>query len=193
MSTSAMKYVSANDVLVRLQGKLRITDDEEEAEEGRMTRALFNRLVAEAEAQVEYDLSERYASPFAADGGAYSTLPDSPTRSTIRRMVAILACVYVLETDFGSGTIVEGAKYREQLQKQYDRMIDHALEKRDVGGDSAQWLRPPLPGLMLSASNMAGDDGFRGTILVTSQNDGDFPQKQINDPSETLFGGRIDR
>ena len=186
------KYANDNDVLLRLQGKVRVTDDPE-GDEGLMTSTLFRRLETEAESQLEFDLSERYAAPFAAVGGAaYETLPDSPTKNTIRRLATLLTVVYVLDTDFGRGTIVDGDKYKESQQKQYDKIIERLLEKRDVGGPTGQWRYPPLPGLQLAAHNEVADDGFYGSVLVTTQGDGDYPKKQINDPSETFFGGKID-
>ena len=191
------RYVTEDDVLSRLKGKVRVTDNVEE-DEGIMPRALLLRLISEAEAQAEYDLSERYSAPFEGylglEGAAYDTLPASPTRVTIRRMVSIQACIYILETDFGAGTIVDGSKYREQLEKQYKAMVEKQLEKRDgLSGGTGQYRHPPLPGLRLSVNNEVADDGSYGTVLVTSQGDGDYPQQQINDPSETIWTGRIDR
>lgn len=185
------RYVKAADVEARLAGKVRVTDDAE-SEPDKMPRDLFEQIIEEAEAQVEVDLSERYAAPFQAiDGSAFSTLPD-PTKRILQQVVRLQCVIRVLETDFGSGGATDGDKYKASIEKRYKAGIDSLVERRDLNGGTMQWRRPPLPSLRLAAHNAYGDTGFAGAILVTGSGDGDYPGKQINDPSEMFWGGTLD-
>lgn len=186
------KYIRFEDVRVRLVGKVRFTSDPEN--EDRMSETLANRLIAEAESHVELDLSPRYYAPFQTKGGAaFSALPENPTRNYIRTLCELMACVRILEEDFGSGTAVDGEKYAEKLRKRYGIMMDKLVEKKKDGGvDAVGFKYPPLPDLKLNYMNEMADDGFMGSVLVTSQGDGDYPQKQINDPSENFWNGVAD-
>lgn len=178
------RYVLEEDVLERLQGKVRVTDDPEE-EPGLLSRKLLIRLIDEAEAELEYDLAERYSAPFeTTDCKSFSHLPASPTQRAIRRLAAIKAVIFVLDTDFGRGTIVDASKYKEECEKQYDGFVSKLLERRR---DQESWRGPPLPGLRLAAHNEVGDDGFHGTIYVTSDSNGDFAARQVNEPAESLY------
>lgn len=186
----AILYTKVNDVKVRLAGKVRFTDDSD-TEPDKMNNALLKRLIAEAEGDVEQDLSPRYAAPFqTVDGEAFSNLPERPTKEYIRTMVELKSVMRVLETDFGSGTSINADEYMEKLQTRYDAMKDKQLEKRPNSFN--QWFYPPLPSMRLNYFNEPADDGFAGRIFVTGQGDGDFPQKQINDPSENFWNGDID-
>lgn len=185
-------YVSLEDIRIRLVGKVRFTSDDND--ENRMSETLANRLINEGEGQVELDLSPRYMAPFqGGNGEAFSTLPERPTRNYLRTLCELMGCIRILETDFGSGTAVDGEKYVEKLRKRYDEMIKLLLARKTSGGTEAQgFAKPPLPGLRLNYMNELADDGFMGSVLVTSQGDGDFPQKQINDPSENFWNGVVD-
>jgi len=185
-------YISLEDVRLRLIGKVRFTTDEEN--ENKMPEALANRLIAEAEGQVELDLSPRYLAPFQTDAGdSFSQLPDRPTRNYLRTLCELMAVVRILETDFGSGTAVDGEKYAEKTRERYAAMIKELLLRKTDGGQEALgFAKPPLPGLKLNYMNELADDGFMGSVLITSRGDGDYPAKQINDPSENYWNGRFD-
>jgi hypothetical protein len=181
-------YVRADDVKVRVNGKVRFTDNPE-AEPNKMSTQLLNRLIEEAEGQVEQDLSPRYQAPFqTVKCEPFSKLPLRPTQNIIRTLCELKAVERVLETDFGSGTVVEAGKYINNIKERYKEIInDNILAK--IHDDGRQWKFPPLPQLMLNYFNTAADDGYIGTIYNTSQGDGDYPQKQINDPSESFWTG----
>ena len=185
-------YVSFEDVRIRLIGKVRFTRDPED--DNKMHEDLANRLIAEAEGQVELDLSPRYFAPFQTiEGLSYRELPDRPTRNIIRTLCEIQSVLMILNTDFGSGTVVEADKYSERLEKRYRNLLADLMKRKTMGGVEAQgFAKPPLPGLKLNYMNEAADDGFMGSVLVTSQGDGDYPQKQINDPSENFWNGEYD-
>lgn len=188
-----MTYIAGKDVEIRLLGKVRFTDDEDDA--NKFPRTLLARLIKEAVGAVERDMSPRYAAPFIAlDGGAFKTLP-SMTQETIRTMCELKAVSRVLGNDFGRGTANDGSAYKAEQEKLYDAMLKRELEQRVTNGPVGQWKYPPLAGLMTADFNM-GDDGFAGAILVTSASsdngEGDFPRKQITDPSENWNNGEID-
>jgi hypothetical protein len=183
-------YHSKGDIEPRLRGKVRFTDDE--ADENKMHVRLLSKLQDEAEAQVEMDLSPRYEVPFqTVDGAAFEKLP-TLTRTFIRTMCELQSIIRILETDFGRGSASDGSKYTDALQKRYDKMRDDALQKRKhAGEETMQFARPPLPGIMLAAHN-EGDDGFLGEVMTSSRGDGDYPAKQIDDPSETFASWGLD-
>ncbi len=182
-------YIKFEDVRLRLIGKVRFDDDTEAAEaSGRMPKALANRLIDEAEGQVEQDLSPRYAAPFAhKTTGLFKDLPDRPTKNIIRTLCELKACIRILETDFGEGTSVDGEKYIKRIEARYTKIIkENVLAKPDDDYKaSRQWSFPPLPDLKLNWFNTKADDGYAGMIHVVSSGDGDYPSKQIDDPSES--------
>lgn len=183
-------YIARDQVEIRLVGKVRFTDDLEE--ENRFPRALLDVLIDEAEGQVEQDLSPRYAAPFQTKAGAaYTNLPARPTKAILSNLCVLMACIRVLESDFGRGTVVDAEKYTESLQKRYDGILnDKILAKKEE--HSNQWSFPPLPDLMLNYFNTEADDGFAGAVHVTGQGDGGYPLKQIGDPSENFWTGELD-
>lgn len=185
-------YVSFEDVRIRLIGKVRFT--ESESDENKMQVTLANRLIAEAEGQVELDLSPRYAAPFQTDQGlAFANLPERPTRNILRTLCELMSCIRIMETDFGSGTIVEAEKYISKLRDRYTSIVKDLLIRKTDGGTEAQgFAKPPLTGLKLNYMNELADDGFMGSVLSTSQGDGNFPRAQINDPSENFWNGTLD-
>lgn len=181
-------YITEADVKIRLIGKVRFTDDPDE--ENKMQETLLTRLVDEAEGQVEMDLSPRYAAPFdTRDGLGFASLPDRPTKETIRTLCELKAVIRVLETDFGSGSAVNGDKYKKSQEDRYKAIVDKLLKMR--GEDKTGWALPPLPSLKLNDHNTEADDGYLGQVLVTSDGDGGFPAQRINNPSQSFFNARI--
>lgn len=181
-------YTLIEEVKIRLSGKVRVSDEEED---GKMPVKLLRRLIDEAESEVEQDLSVRYEIPFqTVEAQAFSNLPIRPTKENIRILCELKSVVRVLETDFGRGTSVSGEDYREKVDERYTNLVEKLLERRS---DSYNiYAHPPLRGLRLAAHNEVADSGYPGRILSSSQGDGGFPRKQINDPSENWWNGDID-
>ncbi|NJM94451.1 MAG: hypothetical protein HC842_07150 [Cytophagales bacterium] len=102
----------------------------------------------------------------------------------------MMSVVRVLETDFGRGTIVNGDEYAGKQRERYSSMLDLLLKKRE--GNYQNWAYPPLPSLKLNYQNAVADDGYAGQILHSTQGDGSYPAKQINDPSENFGNGVFD-
>lgn len=187
-------YTTFEAVRDRLRGKVRFTDQDrdDEDDDNRMSRRLASRLINEAEGQVEYDLSPRYTAPFQTDAGQpFTLLPLRPTLEFLKTLCELQSCMRILETDFGSGTAMEGDKYTKALQKRYDQMKDQLLAKKKDGAMESQgWRFPPLPGLKLNYMNAAADDGFMGQVIVASGTASmGYPKDQINDPSENFWNG----
>lgn len=176
-------YINREDVRVRLVGKVRFTEDEDE--ENKMSFRLLDRLINEAEADVELDLSTRYAAPFqTVDGQPFLKLPTRPTREILRTLCELKAVIRVLETDFGAGTVVDAAKYAESISSRYQKMLDKHMAKKKEG---LGWLYPPLPGLAFNYMNTEADDGYAGMVLSTSSGRGDFASERMNDPSQSWW------
>lgn len=186
------QYCQLYQVQLRLAGKVRFTESAKD--ENLMPVALANLLISEAEAQLEFDLSERYATPFQTDGGQpFSQIPNLTTKNNIKTLAELQSVIRILETDFGRGTAVDGDKYKEKLVKRYDDWVAKLVERRKVDGqESMQWKYPPLPYLRLNWFNTAADDGYMGRVFVTGSQRGDFPEDQINSPSENFWNGHID-
>lgn len=183
-------YITEDDVIVRLVGKVRFTDDPDD--ENQMPFSLLRRLINEAEGQVEYDLSQRYEAPFQTiDGAAFSNLPERPTKEILRTLCELNAVMRVLETDFGKGTIVNGDAYAEKVEQRYHKILDRIM-KRKRNDEMMGWQFPPLSGLKLSYFNTEADDGYAGMVLLTSRGDGDYPASQINDPSQSYVNASLD-
>jgi hypothetical protein len=185
------RYISFEDVRIRLVGKVRFTDDP--SEENEMSNKLALRLINEAEGQVELDLSPRYFSPFqTAEGAEFKNLPDRPTKETLRSLCELRAIMNILDIDFGRGTIVNASNYYNGIEKRYNSIVGNLLKRRDEYGSG--WYLPPLPGLRLNYQNAAADDGFAGQVLVAgSENLGtSYPQTRINDPSQSFWQGTYD-
>ena len=185
-------YIKLEDVRIRLIGKVRFTTDVNE--ENKMHESLANRLILEAEGQVELDLSPRYAAPFQTiDGTAFKNLPDNPTKNVLRTLCELQSCMRILENDFGAGTAIDADKYVKKLKERYDEIVsERLLAKRKGKEETQQWSFPPLKSLKLNWHNTEADDGYLGMVLVTGQGDGDYPAKQINDPSENWWNGVLD-
>lgn len=183
-------YITEEDVKVRLIGKVRFTEDEDD--ENKMPIVLLRRLINEAEGHVEYDLSPRYQTPFIhSDGRAFKFLPDRPTKETIRTMCELQAVIRVLETDFGRGTAVNGDEYAGKLRERYTMMMDRLLKYKDDLGTG--WFYPPLPSLKLNYFNTESDDGYNGMVVNSSTGVGGYPADRINNPGENYWSIFEDR
>lgn len=183
-------YITLEDVRVRLIGKVQFTDVE--ADENKMNETLAEALIDEAEGSVEQNISPRYMAPFQTDsGGDFSALPDRPTKQYLRTLCTLAACIRILETDFGTGTAVNGDKYKDALQKRYDKMVADLLAKRKDGNEESQGFRyPPLPGLRLNYQNTEADDGYMGMAIVANGSDSQgYAHEQVNDPSRNFWNG----
>lgn len=181
-------YITTDDVEVRLQGKVRFTDDLED--ENKMSRKLLKVLIDEAEADVEQDLSQRYETPFKAQADtAFKTLPDRPTKLFIQTLCRLKATLKVLETDFGRGSVVNGDAYAEKLKIRYEEMVQKMMARKESG---AGWKFPPLPELKFAWHNTEADDGYVGMLIHSTRGDGGYPGAQINDPSENYWSGEVD-
>lgn len=193
------RYISQEAVLVRLRGKVKVTDDPE-MNPDRLPTALLNRLILEAEGQVEQDLSQRYAAPFQrTDGAPFPALPEAPTKNMIRTLCELLSVVRVLETDFGRGSSNDASKYADSSQKRYDKMIWGDEEKKIPGLVTLRpntfnvFLTPPLPGLRSAPHAAAVDTGFAGYVTRSDDHGhGSYPVQQINSPEENYWNGFID-
>lgn len=182
-------YITFEDVRVRLIGKVRFTDVP--SEENKMIKTLAERLIDEAEGVVELDLSPRYFAPFTSEGGDYASVPARPTGEVIKTLCELKSVIRILETDFGSGTAVNGDKYKEGLEKRYKEMVDRLLAKRKDGAVESQgWMYPPLPGLKLNYMGELSDDGFFGRVLIASGSPSQgYAAGQVNDPGLTFYNG----
>ncbi len=175
-------YTHPEQVKVRLQGKVKFTSDPEE--QNKLSEGLLRRLINEAEADVEFDLSLRYEVPLKSKTtGDFSGLPDRPTKEIIRTLCELKSVIRVLETDFGRGSAMNGDKYTDSLEKRYQNILERVMKRRKEDEYTNQWLFPPLPDLKLNGHNTEADDGFFGMVMTTSDGVGDFPKHQINDPS----------
>lgn len=178
-------YHRFEDVRVRLLGKVQFTEDDAEAE-NKMHIALAKRLMNEAEGNVEFDLSPRYAAPLqTVDGESFSKLPLRPTQEVLRTLCELKSVIRILETDFGRGTAVEGDKYTHSLSRRYKAIVSRLVEHRD--DTIVHFKYPPLLGLRLATFNTEADDGFQGRVMNTSDGFGDFATSQINSPQENWW------
>lgn len=182
-------YINLEAVRVRLLGKVRFTSDDND--ENRMSEKLANRLINEAEGQVELDASPRYATPFTTEADeAFVELPERPTREILRTLCELQACMRILETDFGRGTVADADKYIKKLEDRYKDIFKRLMQKKsDKGVESAGWMFPPLIGLKLNYFNTVSDDGYMGTVLTTTDGQGAYPAGQINNPGESWWTG----
>lgn len=185
------KYIDFEQVRLRLVGKVRFAKDNDGDDENRMSVALAGRLIAEAEGQVELDLSPRYLAPFQGDAGErFGTLP-STTQQIIKTLCELVSVSRILETDFGTGSATDGEKYRKAIDKRYEQIRDQLLAKRKDGSVDSQGFRyPPLPNLKLNYMNAAADSGYMGSVIVASGSPTQgYPKGQINDPALNFWNG----
>lgn len=191
------RYINQEAVIVRLRGKVKTTDDPE-ANPDRLPLLLLNRLINESEGQVEQDLSTRYAAPLQATGGQpFAALPERPTKEILRTLCELLSVVRVLETDFGRGSGLDGARYADSCQKRYD-IILYGDERKpgliSLREESYNTFRtPPLPGLMSNYQVSQVDTGFSGYFGRSDDHHSSagYAIDQINDPSENYWNGHI--
>lgn len=188
-------YTNFEQVRLRLVGKVRFTEREDD--ENKMPVALAQKLINEAEGQVELDLSPRYAAPFVTTSGEpFARLPARPTREYVVTMAELQAVMRILETDFGAGSAVDAAKYIKTIEARYLKMKKSLLERQPgyAEGESAQgWLHPPLPGLKLNWMNEAADDGFKGAVIVASGTASmGYAAGQVNNPAENFWNTVIE-
>lgn len=190
MPTIKPIYTTFDAVALRLIGKVRFTRDVNN--ENKMPVPLAERLISEAEGQVEFDLSPRYFAPFqTADGQPFRNLPARPTSEILSTLCELMAVTRILETDFGRGSAANGDNYAKEIKARYEKMLTPILAKRDEG---LGWKYPPMPGLMLNYQNNVGDDGFMGSVIVASGRDSQgqgYPKHAINDPSKNFWNGFI--
>jgi hypothetical protein len=79
-------------------------------------------------------------------------------------------------------------KLLQRLIKEAEGAVERDLSPRYA----APWKYPPMDYLLTSAQN-SQDDGFHGVIVVSDNgDDAAFPGKQITDPAETFWNGKID-
>lgn len=187
-------YVKDEMVKQRLAGRIRFTDDpEREGEENKMSLSLLKQIIADAEGQVEQDLSSRYAAPFqTVEGASFDHLAERPTKQFLRTLVLLQCVLRALETDFGSGGPVDSSKFTDAMQKRYDRMLkDHLALKKDSYNT---YINPPFPGLRLNYQNEEADTGFKGRVLSTNdrEDSGTFAAGQVNAPDQTFWNGEYD-
>ena len=185
-------YVQRTDIEKRLLGKVRFTTDAND--ENAMHVTLLDRLIREAESQVELDLSPRYYAPFQTeDGKPFTNLPQSPTKRIIQTIIEIQCILRILEEGFGAGGVIDGSKYAERLEKRYKDIVqNNLLKKMKKDNPYSSWFYPPLPSMLLNYQNKAGDRGFVGQVHVTSSGYGEYPKEQINTPGQTWWNGEID-
>jgi hypothetical protein len=181
-------YVTADNIKRRLLGKVRFTNDE--TDENAVSNSLLDELIVEAEAEVENRLSIRYQIPFVSEAneGAFNTLP-ATTQAQILALIRMAATKRILDLDFGKGSAVTGEEYEKMLRKDYEERMERLVERRE--GCFNLFKYPPLPGLRLASHNSESDDGYVGTIMVTSDDYGDYAAPQTPDPGETIWNGSI--
>lgn len=180
-------YITTEDIELTVKGKIRFTDDPNNEE--RMSYDLLERLMEEAEADVELELSVRYKVPFVGqDGATFANLPNT-TKRLIQLMCRMRTVQLLMDTDFGAGSALDGENFVKGYIIQYNSMRKKAIAKREDGWG---WMYPPLPNLQLAHGNHAADDGYQGAVLSTSQGDGGYPAGQINDPSEGFWNSTLD-
>lgn len=192
-------YITQEAVLVRLRNKVKVTSDPD-AEPDRLPLSLLNRLISEAEGQVEMDLSTRYAAPFQTiDGRPFSQLPERPTRAVLQTLCELNSVMRVLETDFGRGSNVDSSKYADSCMKRYNFIIFGDEEKGIPGlitlrkDTYNQFRLPPLPQLMSGYQVSAVDNGFAGFVGRSDDYGvGSYPAMQINSPEQNFWNGSID-
>lgn len=184
------RYVKRADIIVRLQSKVKF--DESGADQSKMSYELLDRLISEAETQVELDLSPRYEVPFkGVNDEAFGVLPVH-TRDIIRTLSELQSVIRVLETDFGRGTSIDGERYTKPISDRYNSLINDKLLKKKMAkedDESNQWKYPPLPSLKLAYFNTEADDGYMGMVINTSRGIGSYPIEQINSPGENWWTG----
>lgn len=177
------RYTKFEAVQIRLQGKIKFTDDPEE-NPNRMGMQLAKHLICEAEAQVEVDLSTRYAIPFQTiKGEPYSALPIH-TKLVISGMCVVMSAIRILETDFGRGGAISSDDYMSDLEERYNSWLKKLVLVKKNSYNT--WAYPPLDGLKNSYFQKSTDSGFMGQIYVDSKFGNDFAANRVHDPSQSF-------
>lgn len=178
------QYTTLASVKARLVGKVQFTTDANI--QNKMQESLALELIADGEAQVELDLSPRYATPLYSDAGSVPI----GSKNVLKMLADLQSCMRILETDFGSGSATNGDKYKDALQKRYDASLKQLLAKKKDGSTDGQgWMYPPLPGVALMWGNSEGDDGYSGMVIVANGSSSQgYAGRQVNDPSQSLWG-----
>lgn len=189
-------YVNISELKIRLIGKVAFDDDGDDP--NKLPTQLALQLLSQAEAEVELELSPRYFVPFMADSGSgtgtFSGLPRA-TKQLIKTLCLNTACLYILGTDFGRGSAVQGEKYGKDLKNQYDWIVERAIGV--YGGKDKEleafrmWKYPPLTWLQLAPHNLKSDDGYAGQIYKSGSNKGDYAADSVNDPSVTFWNATV--
>lgn len=182
------QYISREDVELTVKGKIKFSNDPDD--EDRMPYKLLDRLIDEAESDVELELSIRYLTPFVGqDGTPFAQLPKT-TKRMIQLLTRMRVVMLLMDTDFGAGSALDGDNFTKGYIIQYNSMRKKAIAKVDNGWG---WSFPPLPNLRLQHGNSEADDGYKGMIMHTTEHKGAFPSAQINDPSQNFWNAHIDR
>lgn len=182
-------YTTFDSVKVRLTQKIQFQKDCENLQEGELPDAFLAQLIGDAETAVEQELRGRYSIPFQSIGTSrWEDLPDH-TKRAIRRVVDFRSVMEVLRSDFGRGTHVDGEKYYDPVQIEYNREIKILLGQDSEGKERNRFrFTPPLDGLKLAKTNIA-DDGYKGMIINTDMDENDavtYAKDHINDPSKGI-------
>lgn len=181
-----LQYITAAEVRERLLGKVKFTNDDTDIHA--MSSGLLIALCEEAEAEVELRLSVRYAVPFVTDDNQpFDNLPQH-TKTLLKTLCRMEATRRILQTDFGRGSSIEGENFKE-VEAAYESRLERLIQYRD--GQFGHFKYPPLPSLKLNYQNDQSDDGFAGTILVTSDEYGNYAAPQMPSPGETAWRGKL--
>lgn len=184
-------YIKRPRIEALLRGKVEFVDDLDD--QNHLSRTMLDTLIDDAEAEVELAMSKRYAIPFVGENGErFDRLPRS-TQRLIKTLCELMAQLRVLEQDFGRGSAISGDAFRESLQKRYDELVKLTTERFETSdGRYGAFMRPPLLGLATAWHNKASDHGFGGVVLHSTMGQGDFPSKNLQDPSESWLNLHLD-
>ena len=176
-------YISFQDVAKRLVGKVSFTENE--LEQNKMSVSLANRLINEAEGEVELDLSLRYHTPFLYYDSKnkiekpFSALPPRPTQEVVRTLCELKSVLRILEINFGSSGYISSDNYSKSSNDRYNSILKRAIEVATSG----KYKYPPLPLLKLNYFNK-NDDGYVGKVIHhTTSSSTRYGANQVNDPS----------
>lgn len=190
-------YTTVESVKVRLANKVQF-QSQAILQDGEIPDALLNQIIVDAETAVEQYLRGRYAIPFQSKTTLnFSGLPDHSKRA-IRVACDLMSVIRILGTDFGSGSAVNGENYRKSAIDDYNDIMAGllGLPPKDASDEQLKQYRrfqpPPLDDVLLSPTNAAADDGYKGAIGNTDQNRHGaeaFAEHQLNDPADRWFPG----
>lgn len=190
----ALLYTTQDSVKVRLAGKVQF-ESQDGLQDGEMPNALLFQLIEDAETEIENHLRGRYFIPFQhKNGSGFANLPDHSKRA-IRMAVDMKAVMLIAATDFCRGTHVQADNYFSNLEKTFGEHLDLLMGRdREAAGVIDRFRKtPPLEGLRLANSNIAADDGVRGSVINTdsSLDTTSYAENQSSDPSRGYYVGRL--